>query len=372
MAKLVIVESPAKSRTLKKYLGPKYKIIASGGHIIDLPETTLAVDVQNEFKPKYKVISGKEEIVKLLKKEAEIADEIYLASDPDREGEAIAWHIARIMKIDHDRVYRAVFNEITQNAVREGIENPRRIDMNKVNAQQARRVLDRLVGYKVSPVLWYALYKGLSAGRVQSVALRLISEREIEVRAFVPQRYYEITLELEKDGVKFQAKLDRMNGKKINTTSIPTEEEAKKIISEIKKTGITVSSVQKKKSKKVPPPPFKTSTLQLKAHSNLNYSATRTMRIAQVLYEGLPLGDEGPVGLITYMRTDSVRLSDEAISQAETFITHNYGKNYHNLRRFKSDKKAQDAHEAIRQQALFILPIMFVRILHRNSSVFMN
>jgi len=348
MAKLVIVESPAKSRTLQKFLGRTYKIMASGGHLVDLPKSTLAVDTENDFKPRYQVISGKEDIVKKLKQEAEKAEVIYLASDPDREGEAIAWHIARILKLDESKVYRAVFNEITRKAVVEGIQNPSKIDINKVNAQQARRVLDRLVGYKVSPVLWYALYKGLSAGRVQSVALRLICERQAEVDRFIPQEYYEIALELRVGDQVFWMKLDKIKGKKVQVGSIPTKADAERIVREIIEKGISVSDIRKKKTKKTPSPPFKTSTLQLRAHSVLGFSASRTMRIAQGLYEGVPLGAEGPVGLITYMRTDSLRLSDDAIRDAGEFIDESFGKKYHKKRQFKSCKKAQDAHEAIR------------------------
>ncbi len=348
MSKLVIVESPAKSRTLQKFLGRTFKIMASGGHLVDLPKSTLAVDTEKDFKPKYTVISGKEDIVKKLQKEAEKADVVYLASDPDREGEAIAWHIARILKLDDKKVFRAVFNEITRKAVLDGINNPKKIDLNKVNAQQARRVLDRLVGYKISPVLWYALYKGLSAGRVQSVALRLICERQQEIDSFVPQKYYEISLEVEHNGKTFWAKLDKIDGKKVQIGTIPKEEDAKKIIQDILANGISIGDVKKKKARKSPSPPLKTSTLQLRAHSLLGFSASRTMRIAQGLYEGVPLGSEGPVGLITYMRTDSLRLSDDAIKSAGEFVEEQYGKKYHKARQYKSGKKAQDAHEAVR------------------------
>ncbi|MFP4458320.1 MAG: type I DNA topoisomerase [Candidatus Zixiibacteriota bacterium] len=348
MSKLVIVESPAKSRTLKKFLGRKFKIFASGGHLVDLPKNTLAVDLKNDFKPRYRVIPGKKKIVKELKKAAENAEEIYLASDPDREGEAIAWHIARLLKADDEHVYRAVFNEITRKAVLNGINNPMKIDENKVNAQQARRVLDRLVGYKVSPVLWYALYKGLSAGRVQSVALRLICEKEAEVQAFVPQQYYEIKVQLEYNGKKFWANLDKIDGKKVKVGTIPTKEDAERIIKEIEQKGIEITSLRKRKTKKKPTPPFKTSTLQLRAHSVLGFSASRTMRIAQGLYEGIDLGKEGHAGIITYMRTDSIRLSDDAIKNAAEVIAEQFGEKYLNSRQFKTSKKAQDAHEAIR------------------------
>jgi len=350
---LVIVESPAKSKTITKMLGNNYKILASYGHIRDFPKKVLGVDLKNNFEPIYEVIPEKKKVVSELAKSAKAADKVYLAPDPDREGEAIAWHVAQILGVSEDKILRIEFNEITKKAVLHAVENPRNIDMHRVYAQQTRQILDRIVGYKISPVLWEKLRNNrLSAGRVQSVALKLICEREAEIEAFVPQEYWEIDAELtkQKSTHVFKAELTKYKDKKIE---IKNQEEADKIVETLTKKGVEfkVSKLTKKETQRKPQPPFITSTLQREASNRLGYGVSKTMQIAQKLYEGLDLGAEGTVGLITYMRTDSTRISDDAQAAAKEFITNKYGESYYpatpNIYA-KKGKNVQDAHEAIR------------------------
>ena len=347
---LVIVESPAKAKTIKKYLGKNYSVSASMGHVRDLPKSQFAVDIENDFAVKYINIRGKGPLIKELKKEAKKADRVFLASDPDREGEAIAWHLQHILGLDPDSKCRVSFNEITKDAVKNAIKEPRAIDMNRVDAQQARRVLDRIVGYQLSPLLWRKVKKGLSAGRVQSVALRLICEREKEILDFVPEEYWSLDVTLKnQDKKSFQAKLSKKDKKKIE---IKNKEEMDAILSELKEASYTVSSLKVMNRKKNAPLPFTTSVLQQEANRKLNFTAKKTMRLAQGLYEGVQLGRAGSIGLITYMRTDSIRVSDQAKLQAETYISENYGENYLSTGKASTKKKTnqnvQDAHEAIR------------------------
>jgi DNA topoisomerase-1 len=345
---LVIVESPAKAKTIKKYLGSDYKIAASMGHIRDLPQSHLGVDIKNDFDPMYIIIAGKSTLIKELKADAEKVDKIYLATDPDREGEAISWHLSHILKIDPETDCRITFNEITKNAVVNAVKQPRPIDMNLVDAQQARRILDRIVGYEISPVLWKKIRKGLSAGRVQSVATRIICDREAEIENFIPKEYWSINTQFKKeDGLIFSARFHGKNGKKFE---IKNKDESDEILALLKDSNFRVSNVKKSQKKRNPSPPFITSTLQQEASRKLGYSAQKTMMIAQQLYEGVEIGSEGSVGLITYMRTDSVRLSDDAVKEARNYILGNFGKEYlpSKPRFFKTKSAAQDAHEAIR------------------------
>ncbi|MGM0444437.1 MAG: type I DNA topoisomerase [Fibrobacterota bacterium] len=346
-SKLVIVESPTKCKTIGRYLGKEYTVKATMGHIADLPVRKLGVDIEDNFTPEYVVSRDKKKVVKELKNEVAGVDEVFLAPDPDREGEAIAWHVARVLKCDPEKVHRIQFNEITKNAVNDAIQNPHDIDMNKVNAQQARRVLDRVVGYKISPMLWKVLYRGLSAGRVQSVALRIICEREDEIRAFKPEEYWTITAQLKDGQMPFEAKLQLLDGKK---AVVSTEEEATAVTDRVTGKPFTVSSVEKKQKKRNPYPPFITSTLQQDAARKFGFSASKTMMVAQQLYEGLSLGKLGTVGLITYMRTDSVRIANEALGAAKKYVAERFDAPYRlkSVRQFGSSKKAQDAHEAIR------------------------
>ena len=352
---LVIVESPAKAKTIAKYLGKNYIVEASMGHVRDLPKSKLGVDIEDNFNPKYITIRGKGELIAKLRKAAKKADKVYLATDPDREGEAISWHLANILKISEDAECRIVFNEITKSAVKGSIKAARKINLNLVDAQQARRILDRLVGYEISPILWRNVKWGLSAGRVQSVALRLICDREEEIKAFVPKEYWTVDCTMKKDKKKFQVKLATKNGKKVE---IESEEEANKIISELENGDFAVKSIKKGKKNKNPLPPFTTSTLQQDASRKLNFMTKRTMSIAQVLYEGVEIKGYGTVGLITYMRTDSVRISDEAQGKALEFVENNYGKNYlpEKPRVYRGKKNIQDAHEAIRPTYVEITP----------------
>ena len=345
---LVIVESPAKAKTIKKYLGPDYKIAASMGHIRDLPQSHLGVDIKNDFDPMYITITGKSALIKSLKEDASNVEKVFLATDPDREGEAISWHLSHILKIDPLTDCRITFNEITKNAVISAVQQPRQVNMDLVDAQQARRVLDRIVGYEISPVLWKKVRKGLSAGRVQSVATRIICDRESEIENFIPEEYWSIDTQFRKeDGLVFSARFHGKNGKK---AEINNKIEADEILSLMSNSEFVVSNVKKSEKKRYPAPPFITSTLQQEASRKLGYSAQKTMMVAQQLYEGVDLGEEGPVGLITYMRTDSVRISDEAISDARAYINQRFGKDYlpDKPRHYKSKKAAQDAHEAIR------------------------
>ncbi len=341
---LVIVESPAKARTINKYLGKDFRVMASIGHIKDLPKNKLGVDIDKDFEPHYEIIRGKAKVIKELKKASKDADIIFLGPDPDREGEAIAWHIKEVLNGRREGIIkRVLFNEITEKGIKEAIAHPTEIDKNKVDAQQARRVLDRLVGYQVSPLLWEKVRMGLSAGRVQSVAVRLICEREREIESFVPQEYWSITALF--DG--FEAKLVKKDGKKI---TISTEEEAKSIVRELKGETFKVEEIEQKQRKRNPAPPFITSRLQQEASRRLGFSAQKTMVIAQQLYEGVDLGEEGPTGLITYMRTDSHRIAPEAIQAVRGYIEKTYGKEYlpQKPNVYKSKKTAQEAHEAIR------------------------
>jgi DNA topoisomerase-1 len=347
---LIIVESPAKAKTIKKYLGKDFSVEASSGHLIDLPSSKLGVDIENDFNPEYVVIRGKGKYLDKLKKAAKNADNIYLASDPDREGEAIAWHIANELDI-WDRSHRVLFYEITKNAVIKSIENPTDLSRDRFEAQQARRVLDRLVGYQVSPLLWRKVKKGLSAGRVQSVALRVVVEREREIEAFKAREYWSIESELKRtqdaQSDSFVASLVRFEGDK---AEISNEEQSNHILESINNEKFIVSSVDRKDKKRNALPPFITSTLQQEASRKIRFGTKKTMSIAQKLYEGIELGEEGPVGLITYMRTDSVRISNEAIDEARSYIQENYGSEYlpDKPNTFKVKKSAQDAHEAIR------------------------
>lgn len=345
---LLIVESPAKAKTLRQYLGSDFQVLASMGHIKDLPEKELGIDIKNNFQPRYTIIRGKTKIIQQLKKAAAEARAVYLAPDPDREGEAIAWHIVETLKLPPERVFRVLFNEITRSGVTYGIQHPRGIDLNLVNAQQARRILDRIVGYQVSPYLWRTLYRGLSAGRVQSVAVRIICEREEEITNFIPQEYWEIWASLEcPSGENFTAKCIQYAGKKL---TIANQEEALRHLDNLRAARFVVSEISEKEITKTPPPPFTTSTLQQEATRRYKFTPERTMRIAQQLYEGVPINGQA-IGLITYMRTDSVRISHEALHSVRDFIKQNFGPDYlpNAPRHFKTKKKnVQDAHEGIR------------------------
>jgi DNA topoisomerase-1 len=347
---LVIVESPTKANTIKKFLGRSYKVEASAGHVRDLPKSKLAIDIENDFEPQYINIRGKGDLIKTLKKEAGKAKKVYLATDPDREGEAISWHLTQLLDIDANEPCRVTFNEITKNAVLEGFKNPRPIDMKLVDTYQARRVLDRIVGYKISPVLWKKVKKGLSAGRVQSVATRLICDREDEIEAFEPKEYWSITALLSKFGKKdrFEAKFHGKQGGKIE---VENEEQAKKIYDEIENSEFKVVDLKKSERRRSPAPPFTTSTLQQEASRRFGFPASKTMMVAQMLYEGIDLGGkQGVTGLVTYIRTDSVRISDNAQNQALEYIKGNFGDEYvpKKKRVYKNKNQAQDAHEAIR------------------------
>ena len=354
---LVIVESPAKSKTIRKILGDGYQIEASYGHVRNLPTKdpsteNLGFDIKNHFQPKFEIIPGKQAVVKKLNDMAKKADKVYLASDPDREGEAIAWHVRQILKVPDDKICRIVFNEITPKAVKHSVENPRGIDMDMVQAQQTRQILDKLVGYKLSPVLWKQIgNRNLSAGRVQSVALRMICEREEEIEAFVPQEYWSIHANLDKDGKTFEAELSKIKGKAVEKT-VKNKEEAQKIVDFLTSypSEFDVTKVTKKSTKRKPTAPFITSTMQRAASSKLGFGVQKTMQVAQKLYEGIEI-DGTPVGLITYMRTDSVRVSDDAQAMAKDFILNNYGEKYYPEKPniyVKGKQNVQDAHEAIR------------------------
>lgn len=353
--KLVIVESPAKANTIKKFLGGKSKVVASMGHIRDLPKSKMGVDIEHNFEPQYINIRGKASLINSLKKEAKNAKKVYLATDPDREGEAIAWHLAYILGIDENSVCRVTFNEITKEAVKNGINNPRKIDLNLTDAQQARRVLDRIVGYKISPVLWKKVKRGLSAGRVQSVAVKLIVDREEEIESFVPEEYWNINLSVsdKKTKTKFDCKFMGKNGEKIELHS---KEEVDKILADLENAKYKVVDIKKGERKRNPAPPFTTSTLQQDASRKLNFAIKKTMSVAQGLYEGVKLPDYGVTGLITYMRTDSTRISNEARASAKEHILKTYGENYYENRFYKTKSEAQDAHEAIRPSHIELTP----------------
>ena len=345
--KLIIVESPAKANTIKKFLGGNTKVMASMGHIRDLPKSKLGIDVQNNFEPEYINIRGKGDLIKDLKKNAKNSKKVYLATDPDREGEAIAWHLSNILNPENKNITRVTFNEITKNAVQKAIKEPRDIDINLVDAQQARRVLDRIVGYKISPVLWKKVRRGLSAGRVQSVAVELIVDREEEIEKFIPQEYWNIYVKLldEKSKKVFEAKFYGKDGKK---QEIHNKKEADEILDAIKNAKYIVEDVKKGEKKRTPAPPFTTSTMQQEASRKIGFTLKKTMSIAQGLYEGVKIPEKGTIGLITYMRTDSTRISEEARAAAKAHIIETYGENYYENRYYKTNKDAQDAHEGIR------------------------
>ncbi|EUJ42196.1 DNA topoisomerase I [Brochothrix campestris FSL F6-1037] len=322
---LVIVESPAKAKTIEKYLGKKYKVRASMGHLRDLPKSTMGVDTENNYEPRYITIRGKGSTLKELKQAAKKMKKVYLAADPDREGEAIAWHLANSLNLDLNDDLRVVFNEITRDAVKDSFKHPRKLDMDLVDAQQARRILDRLVGYNISPVLWKKVKKGLSAGRVQSIALKLIIEREKEVNSFTPEEYWSIDGQFIKGKKQFQANFYGVNGKK---TDLPTSESVKAVVEQLNGKDFTVDKVTKKERKRNPAAPFTTSSLQQEAARKLNFKTRKTMMIAQQLYEGIAIGRAGTVGLITYMRTDSTRISETAVAAAKDYIGETYGAEY--------------------------------------------
>ena len=343
---LVIVESPAKAKTIGKYLGPDYEVRASMGHLRDLPKSKLGVDVEHDFEPNYRPIRGKEELINELKKLSKASDTVYLATDPDREGEAISWHLKNLLDLSDEKAKRVTFNEITRKVVTESIHHPREIDQDLVDAQQARRILDRIVGYELSPLLWKKIRRGLSAGRVQSVAMRLVADREKEIKDFVPQEYWTLDALLKNDGgVPFRARYYGKDGKKYEPIS---QEEISAIQAEVQDLPFAVKSVKRTDKQRSPAPPFTTSTMQQDASRKLNMTPRRTMAIAQQLYEGVDITGEGTVGLITYMRTDSLRISEEALASAKTFITGRYGEHYAQTHRYKAKAGAQDAHEAIR------------------------
>lgn len=343
---LVIVESPAKAKTIGKYLGRRYTVKASVGHVRDLPKSQFAVDVENGFAPKYITIRGKGAVVKELKDAAKKANKIYLATDPDREGEAISWHLAQVLGIEPTSACRVTFNEITKNAVQEAFKQPRPLDQDLVDAQQARRILDRIVGYRLSPLLWKKVKKGLSAGRVQSVAVRLICDREAEIQNFRPEEYWTITAELQTDNKeKFTADFYGRSGEKLPLAS---REETEQVLNQVRDSAFVVSSVRRSERRRNPAAPFTTSTLQQEGSRRLGFTAKRTMRLAQTLYEGITLGKEGAIGLITYMRTDSTRVAPQAIAEAEQVIAEMFGKEYVRTRQYAGGRRSQDAHEAIR------------------------
>ncbi|WP_096199351.1 type I DNA topoisomerase [Bacillus sp. FJAT-45350] len=363
---LVIVESPAKAKTIGKYLGKKYTVKASMGHVRDLPKSQMGVDVEQEFNPKYITIRGKGPVLKELKTAAKKVKKVYLAADPDREGEAIAWHLAHSLNIDETSECRVVFNEITKQAIKDAFKEPRKINMDLVDAQQARRILDRLVGYNISPLLWKKVKKGLSAGRVQSVAVKMIMEREKEIKAFIPEEYWSIQASLSLEDEAFEAKFYGVDGKKVELSS---EQEVNEVLSKLKEDSFIVESVKKKERKRNPVAPFTTSSLQQEAARKLNFRAKKTMMIAQQLYEGIDIGKEGTVGLITYMRTDSTRISDTAKEETKSYIEENYGKEYtrQGTRVVKQDKKSQDAHEAIRPTSVYYDPKTIKSYLSRDQ-----
>lgn len=363
---LVIVESPAKAKTIGKYLGKKFIVKASMGHVRDLPKSQMGVEVENDFAPKYITIRGKGSVLKELRDAAKKVKNIYLAADPDREGEAIAWHLAHSLDIDPNSRCRVVFNEITKDAVKEAFKHPRPINMDLVHAQQARRILDRLVGYNISPILWKKVKKGLSAGRVQSVAVKMVIDRENEIKQFVPEEYWSITALLNKADMDFSAKFYGFDGKKAD---LPNEQVVEQVLKQIKGAPFVVNTVQKRERKRNPAPPFITSSLQQEAARKLNFRAAKTMMIAQQLYEGVDLGNQGTTGLITYMRTDSTRVSELAKEDARAYISNTFGESYLTSGQVKStnQKNAQDAHEAIRPTSVTLDPDTVKPYLNRDQ-----
>ncbi len=364
---LVIVESPAKVKTIKKFLGSNYVVTASNGHVRDLPKSQLGVDVEHDYEPKYITIRGKGDILAGLRKEVKKADKVYLATDPDREGEAISWHLSKALKLENKKTYRISFNEITKNAVKASLKNAREIDMDLVDAQQARRVLDRVVGYRISPLLWTKVKRGLSAGRVQSVALRIIADREEEINAFIPEEYWTLDVDLKVEGEKkpLTAKFYGTDKK----MTIRSKEELDAILSEIESEEYTIDDIRKGERMKKAPIPFTTSTLQQEASKALNFATAKTMRIAQQLYEGIDIKGNGTVGLITYLRTDSTRVSEEADQNVREYIGANFGKEYVAVSEAKSggNKNIQDAHEAIRPTDIGRLPLEIKESLSRDQ-----
>ena len=369
MAKyLVIVESPAKAETIKKFLGKNYDVMASNGHVRDLPKSTLGVDIENDFEPKYITIRGKGDLLAKLRKAAKKADKVYLATDPDREGEAISWHLLEALKLDPAKTSRITFNEITKNAVKQSIKQARDIDINLVDAQQTRRILDRMVGYLISPLLWAKVKNGLSAGRVQSVALRLICDRENEINSFIPKEYWTLDADFNIKGEKKPLKA-HFYGTKDEKIELANEEETNKVIDSVKNEDFIISDVKISERNKKSPKPFTTSTLQQEASATLNFSTQKTMRIAQQLYEGVAIKGHGTIGLITYLRTDSTRISEEADSVCREFIADQYGSDYviDKIATDKNTKKIQDAHEAIRPTYVDLTPVVIKEQLTRDQ-----
>ncbi len=365
---LVIVESPAKVKTIKKFLGANYTVVASNGHVRDLPKSTLGIDIENDYEPKYITIRGKGDKLAELRKEAKKADKVYLATDPDREGEAISWHLATALKLDEKKMRRITFNEITKNAVKASLKEPRNIDMNLVDSQQTRRILDRMVGYTISPLLWQKVKRGLSAGRVQSVALRMICEREEEINSFIPEEYWTLEISILPEGQK-KPLTARLYGDNNGKLTIKNREEMDAVIAGIKDEEYKVKEIKRGERVKKAPLPFTTSTLQQEASKVLNFATSKTMRIAQQLYEGVDIKGQGTVGLISYLRTDSTRISEEAEIMARTFISGNYGENYlatiENNK--KNNNKIQDAHEAIRPTNIDLTPAKIKDDLSRDQ-----
>ncbi len=365
---LVIVESPAKVKTIKKFLGANYTVVASNGHVRDLPKSTLGIDIENDYEPKYITIRGKGDKLAELRKEAKKADKVYLATDPDREGEAISWHLATALKLDEKKMRRITFNEITKNAVKASLKEPRNIDMNLVDSQQTRRILDRMVGYTISPLLWQKVKRGLSAGRVQSVALRMICEREEEINSFIPEEYWTLEISILPEGQK-KPLMARLYGDNNGKLTIKNREEMDAVIAGIKDEEYKVKEIKRGERVKKAPLPFTTSTLQQEASKVLNFATSKTMRIAQQLYEGVDIKGQGTVGLISYLRTDSTRISEEAEIMARTFISGNYGENYlatiENNK--KNNNKIQDAHEAIRPTNIDLTPAKIKDDLSRDQ-----
>ena len=369
MAKnLVIVESPSKATTIKKFLGSSYEVVASNGHVRDLPKSQLGIDIENDFEPKYITIRGKGELLAKLRKEVKKADKVYLATDPDREGEAISWHLSNALKLDGKNARRITFNEITKNAVKQSIKQAREIDMNLVDAQQARRVLDRMVGYQISPVLWAKVKRGLSAGRVQSVTLRIIADREEQINAFIAKEYWTLSGEFQVAGEKKPLVAD-FYGTTKEKIAIESKEQVDKIIEEIQKSEFKISDIKTSGRIKKSPLPFTTSTLQQEAAKTLNFATQKTMRLAQGLYEGVAIKGKGTLGLITYLRTDSTRISEEAKQSAAEYIKENYGEDYLNQeeKSKKNSKKIQDAHEAIRPSYVDLTPAQVKESLSRDQ-----
>ena len=365
---LVIVESPTKVKTIKKFLGSNYTVMASNGHVRDLPKSQLGIDVEHDYEPKYITIRGKGEILAELRKEVKKADKVYLATDPDREGEAISWHLMHALKLENKKTYRITFNEITKNAVKSSIKNAREIDMNLVDAQQARRALDRVVGYRISPLLWAKVKRGLSAGRVQSVALRIIADREEEINAFIPEEYWSLDACLKVKGER-KPLTAKFYGTADEKMTIHSEQEVSQILAELEHEDYYVENVKKGERLKKAPVPFTTSTMQQEASNALNFATQKTMRIAQQLYEGITIKGSGTVGLITYLRTDSTRISEEADVLAKSYIAENYGEEYvgSGSTTAKDDKKIQDAHEAIRPTGITRTPAMVKESLSRDQ-----